>query len=118
MKIVKLSLLVLIELALVVYLTLFFTHRYTGRPVISPAAPAAPVVLPAKPAVAAVKAKKKARKKIAVQVNDAPKEPQRRHKKRISRLQEPGEALGGGKAARREADAKKVEAKQKELLSP
>ncbi len=118
MKIIKLSVLVLVELALVVLLTLFIIHRFTGRPAACPAAPPAPVVLPAKPAVAAVKAKKKVRKKIVVQVNDVPIEPKRRHKKRISRLQEPGEALGGGKAARLEADAKKRETKQKELLSP
>ena len=95
---IKLKALVRAALVLASALALFFLARYRGRPGAGPAA-----VPPAEPAAAVVKAKKPVRRKAAVKVNASPavkgavtEKPGGRRKKRVSKLQEPGEALGGG----------------------
>jgi len=100
MNMTKLAALVLSALALAALLTWFFASRYGVRP---DAAPAAVVDAPIQPAIEAVKPEKPAGKKGARTM----KRPVLR-KRRVSRLQEPGEALGGGKAAHSEAEAKEV----------
>jgi hypothetical protein len=96
MKTTKLIVLVLSALALAALSAWFFTSRYGGRP---DAAPAVVVTAPTQPAIAALKPKKLSGRLVKrVELL----------KRRVSRLQEPGEALGGGKAARLEADAKEV----------
>lgn len=100
---IKLSMLVLAALALAALLTLLFSKRDVYLPWTVPAMPARIRVSPARPAVAPVKAEKRAAEqsaagqdKGALKAPVAPANPEKKRKKRISRLQEPGEALGGG----------------------
>lgn len=98
---IKLGMLVLAALALGALLTLFFLKREVYLPWAVPARPAGTQVSPARPAIAPVKAEKKTVEKSAAgpslsKAAAVPVKPVKKRKKRISRLQEPGEALGGG----------------------
>ena len=97
---IKLGLLVLAALALAALLTLFFSKREAYLPWVMPALPARTLVLPAKPAVQPVNGKKTVSAHTAAGraggAIKAPAKPVKKRKKRVSRLQEPGEALGGG----------------------
>lgn len=105
MKPAKLKALVFAALVLACLLILFFAYRYCGRSGAGSAAPPAAEVSPAKPAVRAVIVKKNIRGKIAAKKGEGFKKPGGRRKPRVSRLREPGEALGGGKETRHKADA-------------
>ncbi len=96
----KLIAIVLSALAFAALVAWFVAVRYKGPP---GAAPAAVVDVFAQPASEAVKPEKRAGKKSAGSTKRAVL-----RKRRVSRLQEPGEALGGGKAAGFEADTKAV----------
>jgi len=100
---IKLSILVLAALALAALLTLFFTKREVYLPWTVPALPAKILISPARPDSAPVKVEKKAVEQSAAGRNmgvikepKAPGKPVKKRKRRVSRLQEPGEALGGG----------------------
>jgi len=103
MNTIKLTLLVLSALVLAALLTWSITLWYGGRP---GETPVAAVASPPRPAVMAVKTKKKDGGKNAFQKGAGLVKLGEVRKRRVSRLQEPGEALGGGKAALLEADAK------------
>jgi len=100
MSTTKIIAIVLSALALAALAAWFVAARYKGSPA---AAPAAVVGVPTQPAIEAVKPEKRAGKKSAVSIK-----PAALRKRRVSRLQEPGEALGGGRAAGLEADATAV----------
>lgn len=98
---IKLSILVLAAMALAALLTLFFSKREVSLPWTVPAPPAGILVPPARPATTPVKAEKRAVEQNAAapalsKAAAAPANPVKKRKKRISKLQEPGEALGGG----------------------
>ena len=118
MNLMKFGILILAVLMFAILATLFVAHRYNGGSSAAQVAQAAPVVSPVIPEAAPVKVKKKVRAVITAQTPVIVNEPAAPKKKRISRLQEPGEALGGGRRARREVEAQKLKAQQKALLSP
>ena len=94
---IKLALLVLAALIIAALLTLIFSKREVYIPWAMPKT----IVLPAKPAIAPAKAEKRAVDKSAAgpalsKAAAVPGKPVKKRKKRISKLQEPGEALGGG----------------------
>ncbi|OGS32595.1 MAG: hypothetical protein A2218_01780 [Elusimicrobia bacterium RIFOXYA2_FULL_53_38] len=103
MKTIKLRVFVLSALALAALAAWFIAFRHGGRP---DANPVAAVVSPPRPAVMIVKTKKKAGGKNASQKGTGLVKVGEVRKRRVSKLQEPGEALGGGNAALVEAGAK------------
>lgn len=93
---IKLTMLVLAAMALAALLTLFFSKREVYLPWTVPALPAGPAPAPIKAEKRAAEKNAAGRNKGVIKALEAPVQPVKKRKKRVSRLQEPGEALGGG----------------------
>ncbi|HBA59476.1 MAG TPA: hypothetical protein DCZ92_01365 [Elusimicrobia bacterium] len=81
-----------VALALIVLLLLFFSPREGSRYGESPAAPAPPAAKPVEHKAAAVAVKKAALPPVMEKAS-------KQRKKRVSRLRDPGEAMGGSAPA-------------------
>ena len=91
----RLLILALAALAFAAALTLLLAPREGGRYGRSPAAPDGSFVGPPGPSAADIAAERQAREAAALKKAEAAKMGKRR-KKRVSRLREPGDAMGGG----------------------
>jgi len=110
MKITRLGVLLVI-LVLAVLLKLFFVSHYGGK---YGATPVISGVSQVKPAAPVVRIKAKARGMDAAKTVVSIEKLMKRRAKRVSRLREPGEAMGGGRDKQLESVVKNVKAQKQD----